>query len=219
MLLAIDTSTEVASLAVHDGTKVRAEHTREAPRRHTVEVLPRLAVTLDRLGITPRDLSGVAVTKGPGSFTGLRVGLAIAKGLALARAIPIVGIPTLDVVAAAQGKDERSLCAVLRAGRGRICAAVYHWAEGEWYCPEGPRLTTWQALAEATDSPTRFCGEIDAAGIEALHRMGAIAELISGAARLRRAGYLAELGWQRLRRGELDDPATLTPTYLQYPVP
>jgi len=219
MLVALDTSTDSTSLAIHDGFELLVEHTWQAPRRHTVELLPRLALAFDQLGITANDLSGIAVTKGPGSFTGLRVGMAIGKGLALARGIPIVGIPTLDVVAAAQGQDERPLYAVLKAGRGRICAAAYRWTEGQWTSSEGPQLTTWPALAKSIDSPTRFCGEIDEKGVEALHSLGKLAELIPGAARLRRAGYLAELGWQRLYRDDVDDPATLAPIYLQYPVP
>jgi len=218
MLVAIDTSTDTTSLALHDGFRLRVEHTWEAPRRHTVELLPRLATAFDQLRISADDLNGVVVTRGPGSFTGLRVGMAIGKGLALARGIPIVGIPTLDVVAYAQDRDTRPLCAVLKAGRGRICAAIYNWIDEEWISTEGPYLTTWSALVEGTDTATRFCGEIDKNGLETLRSLGKLAELVPGAARLRRAGYLAELGWQRLNRDDVDDPATLAPIYLQYPV-
>ncbi len=107
MLVAIDTATNYASLALHDGFKVRAEYTWEAQRRHTVGLLPRLVAALEQLGLGVEHLSGVAVTRGPGSFTGLRVGLAVAKGLALARGLALVSVPTLDVVAVAQGRDRR----------------------------------------------------------------------------------------------------------------
>ena len=117
MLVAIDTATNYASLALHDGFKVRAEYTWEAQRRHTVGLLPRLVAALEQLGLGVEHLSGVAVTRGPGSFTGLRVGLAVAKGLALARGLALVSVPTLDVVAVAQGRDRRPLCVVLQAGR------------------------------------------------------------------------------------------------------
>jgi len=217
MLVAIDTATNYASLALHDGLRVRVEHTWESPRRHTVELLPRLVAALEQLGLGAEHLSGVAVTRGPGSFTGLRVGMAVAKGLALARGLPLVSVPTLDVVAAAQGRDRRPLCAVLQAGRGRICVATYRWQGGEWRVREAVRLTTWSSLAEETVSPTLFCGEIDPVGAETLATLGELAVLLPGAARLRRAGFLAELAWRRLNRGEVDDPATLTPIYLQYP--
>ena len=217
MLIAIDTATDYASLALHDGFRVRAEHTWESPRRHTVELLPRLVAALEQMGLGAEHLSGVAVTRGPGSFTGLRVGMAVAKGLALARGLPLVGVPTLDVVAAAQGRDRRPLCAVLQAGRGRLCVAAYRWRDGEWCAHKAPRLTTWPALAEETASPTLFCGEIDLVGADTLAALGELAVLLPGAARLRRAGFLAEMAWRRLNRGETDDPATLTPIYLQYP--
>jgi len=218
MLVALDTATGYASLALHDGFQVRVEHTWESQRRHTVELLPRLVAALEQVGLGAEHLSGVAVTRGPGSFTGLRVGIAVAKGLALARGLPLVGVPTLDVVAAAQGRDRRPLCAVLQAGRGRLCVATYRWRAGGWVAREEARLTTWSALVGQTVVPTLFCGEIDPAGADALASLGELAVLVPAAARLRRAGFLAEVAWRRLKRGETDDPATLTPIYLQYPV-
>ena len=215
MLVAIDTATGYASLALHDGFQVRVEHTWESQRRHTVELVPRLIAALEQVGLGIEHLSGVAVTRGPGSFTGLRVGVAVAKGLALARGLPVVGVPTLDVVAAAQGRDRRPLCAVLQAGRRRICVAAYRWRAGEWRIREAPRLTTWSTLVEQTAVPTLFCGEIDPAGADALAVLGELAVLLPAAARLRRAGFLAEIAWRRLKRGETDDPATLAPIYLQ----
>lgn len=218
MLIAIDTATTYASLALHDGFRVLAEYTWTAPRRHTVELPPRLATTMNQLNVQTERLSGVTVTRGPGSFTGLRVGMSIAKGLALSRNIPIIGVPTLDVLVEALGQDARPLCAVLQAGRQRICTAIYRWRDGEWRMRQPPRLTTWQKLAEQIASPTLFCGEVDPAGAAVLNDLGDAAVLLPAAARLRRAGRLAEIGWRRLKRGETDDPASLAPIYLQYPV-
>ncbi len=215
MLVAIDTATGYASLALHDGFRVRVEHTWESPRRHTVELLPRLVAALEQSGTGADHLSAVAVTRGPGSFTGLRVGMAVAKGLALAQGLPLIGVPTLDVVAAAQGRDRRPLCAVLQAGRKRICVATYRWREGEWCVDQEPRLTVWSDLVDEITSPTLFCGEVDPAGSDALAALGELAVILSPAARLRRAAFLAEVAWQRLNRGTVDDPATLTPLYLQ----
>jgi len=218
MLVAIDTSTDFASLALHDGAQVCVEHTWQSPRRHTVELLPRLTSALEQLALDAGDLSGVAVTRGPGSFTGLRVGLAAAKGLAIARKLPLIGIPTLDVIAAAQGRDRRPMETILQAGRGRICVATYRWRRGSWQARQDPRLTTWSALAKEITTPTLFCGEIDPAGAKALAELDDLAVVLPAATRLRRAGFLAELAWQRLNRGEVDDPATLAPIYLRQPV-
>ncbi len=216
MLVAMDTATQTASLALHDGERVRYEVTWEAGRRHTVQLTARLVAALDDLGLGVEDLTGAAVALGPGSFTGLRVGLAVAKGLALARGLPLVGIPTLDVAAAAQGRDRRPLVAVLQAGRGRICTATYRWRRG-WQRREGPTLTTWEQLAAGLQNPTLFCGEVYERGTEVLGRANGLAVILPPAARLRRAGFLAELAWERIRRGETDAPDTLTPLYLHTP--
>ena len=213
MLVAIDTSTQFASLALHDGHLVRYEATWQAGRRHTVHLPARLAAALDDLGASPNALSAVAVTLGPGSFTGLRVGMAVAKGLVLGRGLDLVGIPTLDVVARAQGQDERPLIAVLQAGRGRICAAVYRWVEG-WQLEDGPWLATWTTLVERLDQPVLVCGEIDAKGAEVLAQHDTVAAMLSPAHSLRRAGFLAEQAWERLRHGHTDDPDLLVPIYL-----
>jgi tRNA threonylcarbamoyladenosine biosynthesis protein TsaB len=216
LLVAIDTATDYASLALHDGVRLRAEHTWESRRRHSVELLPRLARALEQLHLRADALTGVAVTRGPGSYTGLRVGMAAAKGLALSGGLPIVGLPTLDVLAAGQGRSEESMCAVLQAGRGRICVATYTWSGGRWSTQEEPRLTTWEELVSSIEERTVFCGELDSRGIELLSKLRSKALIASPAARLRRAGFLAELAWQRLRRGESDDLATLSPAYLAF---
>ena len=217
MLLAIDTSTNHISLALHDGSQLRVEHNWEAPRRHTVDLVPQIVASLDLLGMGAVHLSSVAVARGPGSFTGLRAGMAVAKGLVMARRLPLVGVPTLDIVAAAQWPDDRPLVAVLRAGRGRICVSPYLWQETGWAAQAEPRLTTWPKLLASLDLPTLFCGEIDPSGAAALDTAGELAVLLPAALRLRRAGYLAELAWRRINLREFDDPATLTPIYLKHP--
>jgi tRNA threonylcarbamoyladenosine biosynthesis protein TsaB len=212
MLLALDTATRMASLALHDGQRLCYEATWQADRQHTVQLAARLATALEELGLPPERLSGVAVTIGPGSFTGLRVGLALAKGLAMARNLPLLGVPTLDVVAVAQGRDQRPLVAVLQAGRGRIFAATYRWQDG-WQRRQGPELTTWEELAAGLERPALLCGEIDQAAREVLRQANAPVEIVLPALALRRAGFLAELGWQRLRHGQVDSPSTLVPLY------
>jgi tRNA threonylcarbamoyladenosine biosynthesis protein TsaB len=217
MLLAVDTSTKHVSLALHDGFQLRVEYTWEAPRQHTVDLVPRTVAALGQLNMGARHITGIAVALGPGSFTGLRAGLSVAKGLAMTRGLPLVGVPTLDIVAAAQWPDDRPLVAVLQAGRGRICAVSYCWLEDGWAAQDAPRLTTWPDLVTELDAPTLFCGEVDRRGAEMLASAGELAVLLPAGVRLRRAGYLAELAWRRIARRDFDDPAALTPIYLQYP--
>ncbi len=218
MLLAIDTATRMSSLALYDGESVVAEETWRSANGHTVELMPGLVRMLERQKVLPSELRGIAVALGPGSFTGLRIGLSVAKGLALTLAIPLIGIPTLDALVYAQSRKRGPVCAVLQAGRSRVSAAFYGRRRGQWQRQGDYRLTTLGELCADIETRTFFCGEIDAQGIELLReRLGAKAVVASPAASLRRAGYLAELGWQRLERGEVDDPATLAPIYLRHP--
>jgi len=218
LFLAIDAATRMPSLALYDGECVVAEETWRSADGHTVELVPGLMRMLERQRVSPSELKGIAVALGPGSFTGLRIGLSVAKGLALTLAIPLMGIPTLDILVYAQARRPGPVCAVLQAGRGRVCAAFYRWRKGQWQRQGDYCLTTLDELCADIETPIFFCGEIDAQAIELLReRLGEKAVVASPASSLRRAGYLAELGWQRLERGEVDDPATLTPIYLRYP--
>jgi tRNA threonylcarbamoyladenosine biosynthesis protein TsaB len=217
MLLAIDTSTRALSLALHDGEQIASERTWKSTNYHTVELSPSIAAMLGQAQITPADLKAIAVALGPGSFTGLRIGLAVAKGLALANQTPLIGIPTLDIVAASIGPEDIPLCAVLQAGRGRVCAGRYRWREGEWTADGDPVIIEWEELVASLRVPTLFVGEIDPAGAKLLRRRRSKAYLLAPAAGLRRAGFLAELGWERFKRGQLDDAAMLAPIYLHQP--
>jgi tRNA threonylcarbamoyladenosine biosynthesis protein TsaB len=215
MLLAIDTATQVASLALHDGGCVRAEMTWTPTDRHTVELMPRIDAMLTQLGVSACELAAVAVSIGPGSFTGLRIGLAIAKGLALANDIPIVGISTLDILAYAQPAVRGLLVVVLRAGRGKLAAMRYRRVRGEWRAQGDVTVTTVDRIGQDWDRPTLLCGELESAEREAIRaRLGDRVRLADAAHSLRRAGFLAELGWRRVRSGDADDLDALQPIYL-----
>src|SRR5690349_5628742 len=117
MLLAIDTATKQISLALHDGQTVAAETTWLSDNFHSTELAPQVALLLRRAGRDAAGLSGIAVAIGPGSYTGLRIGLGFAKGLALAQNLPLVGVPTLDGLMRAQPPHAGPALALLQAGR------------------------------------------------------------------------------------------------------
>ena len=214
MILAIDTATRTASLAVHDGSQVRAEFTWETGDHHTVDLMPRLVELLDQIDVSIDRISGVGVSIGPGSFTGMRVGVAAAKGLAIARNIPLVGVRSTDILAYAVRWCERPLVVVVRAGRGRWIAARYAQA-GDWQ-PDGDfSLTTADVIGAQWDRPTTLCGELTEGEQRTVkQRLGDRVRLLPPAFSLRRAGFLAEIAWQRIQAGQLDDPAMLQPIYL-----
>jgi len=220
MLLAIDTATHLAGLALYDPGKGRilGEETWRSVRNHTVELMPRLVRLMDQQGLASDDLSGLVVSLGPGSYTGLRIGMGVAKGLSLACKLPLVGIPTLDVVARPHMVQRLPIWAILQAGRDRICAAYYARRRGRWRRRGEYQLTTLTALCDRIEEPALFCGELLAHDADHIRqRLGLETIVASPAASLRRAGFLAELGWERLGRGDADNAATLSPIYLKNP--
>ena len=218
MLLAIDTSTDTASLALVQDSQVLAELTWRCEKNHSVELLPRLADLLGRSKSNLQSINSIIVAKGPGSFNGLRVGVSTAKGLVFSLGIPIVGISTLEVEAYQHAETNLPICPIFNAGRGEIATAIYQMKDNEWYQIVGEHITTVNALCSQITTKTLFCGEFVAAiAGELRKRLKQRAIISSSTARLRRAGFLAELGQQRLAAGNYDNPATLNPLYLRRP--
>ena len=216
MLLAIDTATDLAGIALFDGA-VRAELTWVAGRKHSVQLLPQVERLLDLLGLDTGGLNAIAAARGPGSFTGVRVGLAAAQGLALALGIPAYGVGTLDVLAAGQEASDLPVRPLLNAGRNRFATALYE------------RRAGWGQLARTTDivgleldqlpelvrEPCLLCGDLDEAARRRLGEiLGDLARIAGPAQSVRRPAILAQLGWARFQAAELGDPAALEPVYL-----
>jgi tRNA threonylcarbamoyladenosine biosynthesis protein TsaB len=215
VILAIDTATQNASVALYDSRQVWAERVWNSDRNHTIELMPAVAAMLSGLRLTPRELRGVAVAMGPGSFTGMRIGLSVAKGLAISLGIPVVGVPTLDIMGQPFSDQRVPVCAIVHAGRGRFCAATYKRVRGVWSRQGEFRLVTPAALPDGIGDPTIFCGELDDEAREALRTaLGEKAIFVSPARNVRRAAFLAELAWDRLAAGAGDDVAALSPIYL-----
>jgi tRNA threonylcarbamoyladenosine biosynthesis protein TsaB len=201
-------------LALYDGATVAAELIWTSRARHTVELAPALSGLLSRTGLSMGGLSALAVARGPGSFTSLRVGLAFVKGLALARKLPIIGIPTLDAVAASVPVQETPLAAVIQAGRGRIAVGWYHTSENGWQAKGQIEATTADKLAESIHHPTLIVGELSAEERQRLARKRKNIQLASPAQSVRRPALLAELAWTRWQAGHVDETASLAPIYL-----
>jgi tRNA threonylcarbamoyladenosine biosynthesis protein TsaB len=218
MILAIDTATRWTGLALHDGTAVLSEQGWYGHNTQTIELAPAIAATLRWAGIAAADLEAVAVSLGPGSYTGLRVGLGVAKGLSLANQTALIGVPTLDILAAAFQPLDHALLLVAEAGRTRICAARYEWRDrAGWQSEQPPQITTWEQLLAEQSGPLTIAGEITSAAQRQIRTSSKDFHLAPPAAWPRRAGYLAEIGWRRLRKGQTDDVAALVPIYLREP--
>lgn len=215
ILLAIDTSTPTMGLALYSGERVLLESLWSSTDFHTVELAPAIQGALERCQLAATDLSAVAIAIGPGSYTGLRIGLALAKGLAFTHDLPLVAVPTLDILAAAQPVDDIPMAAVLQAGRGRLAVGWYAVADERWVAAGDPMLMTLDELSAAVKKPTLLCGELYEEERKVLGRKRVNARLASPAASLRRPAVLAELAWERWRAGDNDLAPGLAPRYLQ----
>ena len=180
--------------------------------------MPHLIQLLKQAGIDVKEISGIIVAKGPGSFNGLRVGISTAKGLAFSLGVPIVGINTLEATAYQHAEAGLPICPILNAGRGEIATAIYQKENNRWQQIISEHISTVDSLCAKIESKTIFCGELTPTIIDELTaRLGQKAIIPPPAARLRRAGFLAELGLKRLQAGDCDQPSTLQPIYLRRP--
>ncbi|MDK2979688.1 MAG: tRNA threonylcarbamoyladenosine biosynthesis protein TsaB [Chloroflexota bacterium] len=214
MILAIDTSTQWMGIALLQDAQILYEKVWRTKRRHTVELAPAIQSAMDDCGLRVGDLEAVGVALGPGSFTSLRIGLAVAKGLALTQRVPVIGVPSLDITAAGLPVQDKLLIAVLRAGRERLAACHYRVQEGRWQADGDIFITTAQELEAAIDSPTLVCGEIEPEERRILERRWRNALLPDAADCMRRPARLAVMSAERFQAGKFDDAVSLAPIYL-----
>ncbi|MEA3336882.1 MAG: tRNA (adenosine(37)-N6)-threonylcarbamoyltransferase complex dimerization subunit type 1 TsaB [Chloroflexota bacterium] len=229
MLLALDTATRNSGLALFDGRSIVAEHNWYSADGQTTELMPRLTQIMAWHALTPADLSGVAVSLGPGSFTGLRIALSVAKGMALAHSLPLVGIATLDAIAFPHLGHRQPVVAVIQAGRARVCWASYQnqpagsgdeqVSVGSWQGWRGSnQLSDLDALAQHVSDEAWLVGEITPEQRRTLENLADFrGHLASPAVAARRAACLAEIGWLRLQAGQVDHAASLAPIYSSHP--
>src|SRR5215469_4891476 len=223
LLLALDTSTRQASIALCSESELYGEYSWHISNNHSVELLVNIQRLVAECGKTMPDIEAVAVARGPGSFNGLRVALATAKTLAFALKIPLVGVGTLDSIAAQERQWPGPVCAVLEAGRSELYAACYVFDEVRNdngvithqmlqlsdYLLDTPQRLAAYLQAQASDwlgvpgerqlPPFLFCGELSNTSRQALlaqmHEKGLF---VPGIAATRHASTLAVLAMQQL---------------------
>ena len=214
MILAIDTSTQWMGLALFDGWQILYEKIWRTSRRHTVELVPAIQTAMTETGLEAKALKAVGIALGPGSFTSLRIGLAVAKGLSLSLRIPVIGIPSLDVTANGLALSDKPMMAMLKAGRERLAVQRYHPKDNAWAAEGEIFMASALELEDMITSPTILIGEIDQDERRILERRWRNALIASPAENSRRPSILAQLAWKRLETGQVDDTASLAPIYL-----
>ncbi|MEJ2448379.1 MAG: tRNA (adenosine(37)-N6)-threonylcarbamoyltransferase complex dimerization subunit type 1 TsaB [Anaerolineales bacterium] len=213
MLLGIDTSTQAVGIAIFDGFQVLSEESWISRRYHTVELAKAVQENLSRSGLAAEDLDVLSVAIGPGSFTGLRIGLALIKGIAYTQQLPVIGIPTLDITARAVPTQEKRLAAILQAGRKRLAVGWYHVKDGAWKSEGSPENLSLDELITRLDQPTILTGELSREMRELLQDQKLIS-LAKPTMAVRSPKYLVELAWERWKSNDVDDVLQLKPYYL-----
>jgi len=218
LVLGIETTGPVLGVGLTDGRQPLAEISLYGARIHSVRLLPAVKDLLAAAGRTCADLTGVAVSRGPGSFTGLRIGLTVAKTLAQVLSLPVAGVPSLDVLAYPLTRNGGAVMCLVPARRGEVYAALYEGpGEDPVAGPVNVSLEQLPALAAAVPEGPLLC-----AGEAALTYADKLREILGGRLRLPppalnhpRGAVVAQLGAQRFARGEAEDPLQLQPVYLR----
>ena len=210
MELTIDTADGAIGLCLSESGVPRVEWVQRLNRTHSAELLPMIEALFRRAAIERTAIALLAVCLGPGGYTGLRVGVSAAKGLALGLGARIVGIERFAAEAWPLRAYPGPVVTVHSAGRGEYAWQLFRGGAAAGAAAIGPAA---RLVASAPDR-TLFAGEID----EELALLLTGRASLLGAAATRRPAVVAELAWRRLQSGDTDELATLGPIYLREPV-
>ena len=214
--LALDTATPIGALALVDQDQgLLAESSLPAGEPHSKLLMPEIDRMFSRAGLSIQDLDLIAVGLGPGSFTGLRIGLAAAKGLALASGKPLVGVGTLDTLARSfHGAHDGPICVVIDARKNQLYAAFFKGYEriGE------ERTYTTDSLIDAVKGPALFLGPgLERCETELAERLGEHFKRGPKDLDTPKAAAAAELAFDLFNQGVETDPALILPRYIRPP--
>ncbi len=214
MIFALDSSTSSVGLAIFDGVQVVGEMNWQTKNHHTIELAPAIQSLIKRTGVPLSEFKVLAVALGPGSFTSLRIGMALVKGLSLSLHIPIIGVPTLDFLAFAQPVRNIPMLAILQAGRSRFAVGKYKHKAGNWNRDGESSIMTIDELADSIEEPTYICGELSAEDRQILNRKRRNVVLSLPVQSMRRASFLASMAWKKFKANDFVENQNLAPIYL-----
>jgi len=216
VLLTLDTSTQAGSVAVSRGETLLGEILLNVKSTHTDRLLLTIRQLLADTGLRLEELDALAVVLGPGSFTGLRVGVATVKGLAMAAGKPVVGVSTLQTLAMQAPFSSHPLCVLLDARKKEVYAGLYHW-EGGRPVPVRPEVVSEpEELLEAIEGETLFAGDGSVAYRTLIsRRLGSRAHFVPWPLHPPRASAAAALALAALRQGETIPLPQLAPRYIR----
>jgi tRNA threonylcarbamoyladenosine biosynthesis protein TsaB len=214
-ILAIDTSNVVMGVALVEDDIVKGEIVTNIKKDHSTRVMPAIQSLLKDCGVSPRELELIVVARGPGSYTGVRIGVTIAKTLAWALKIPIVGVSSLEVLAANGRYFSGVIAPFFDARRGQIYTGLYRYNGVQLECIESDRIVLadeWAHKLQERQEKVLFIGADIALYKETFQqRLGDFAEFAPSSLQLPRPGELALLG----KNKEKENIHTFVPNYVR----
>ena len=217
-ILAIETATQVSSVAIATEDKVLAEINMQAKLTHSETLMPHIAEALKMSGEQKENLEAIAISIGPGSFTGLRIGLAAAKSMAYALDIPIVAVPTLKAMGYNLWNYDGLTIALLDAQKGNVYAEGYAWQDSEMVTEIKLEVMSFAELleiAEGFEQPVTLMGDVLREKFLKKYTLPANVNLAPPRFRMPQAASVAALGYEMLKNNETANVMDLEPMYIR----
>jgi tRNA threonylcarbamoyladenosine biosynthesis protein TsaB len=216
-ILGIDTSTSCGSVGLTDDDRIIADYLLNIPVTHSERLLGAIELILREAHCALEDLNGWAISLGPGSFTGLRIGVSTVKGLAFATGKPVAGFSSLDVLASQITPTPYLICPILDARREEVYTAFYRYEMGDTL----ERISPLQAvrpeeLAKKIDEKTIFIGDaVKTYGSFLRDSLPTLALFPSSPLNVLHGSTVAKMGLELLRKEECLDLSTFNPIYIR----
>lgn len=215
-ILAVDSATRSCSVAIMDGERLLAERILNHGGTHTTELMPMIDSLLNDCGLSIHNMGGLAVTIGPGSFTGLRIGLSTVKGLAFAVSLPVAGISSLDALASQAFFAAVRICPMIDARKGEVYTAEYTHTDGRLKPSGAARAVSPAEAARSISSPCLFVGNGARLYKDVITDIaGQWANFLPEEQSHVRAATVGRLGHQLLTSGQATPLSLLTPWYIR----
>ena len=214
-ILGIETATTWGGVALVDGDTVVFASSFEAPNNHSTECADMVSQALRKASLGLGEIDAVAVSIGPGSFTGLRVGLSLAKGLCAASGLPVVPVPTLEAIACNLAGTQILICVLLRARKGYYYVGSYRPTDNGVEALGYIEVLSPEQIVERTGEPTLFTGEgVEGCRLILGRGLGHLARFADAPITRADAQRVAKLGAMRLAESAVHEVGSLEPLYL-----
>jgi tRNA threonylcarbamoyladenosine biosynthesis protein TsaB len=215
-ILAVDTATTSCSVAIVDKTSLLSEFTIDREETHSKHLMDMIKAVLRMAGLNFSDLDGFAVTRGPGSFTGLRIGLSTIKGLAVASEKPVVGVSSLEALAFQVSYSRDLICPILDARKGEVYFSRYKFLNGHLKKQTKERVASPDKAIDDLNESCLFVGNGALLYKEMiLEKMGGLASIAPMIQNTIRASTMAYLSMANFEKNDTDDIEKIMPYYIR----